>query len=47
MEIFFLNVIAAINDSRCWLGPVLVVCMLVLIISEVKEALKYMLKDMD
>jgi hypothetical protein len=46
IEIYFLNVIAAISDSRRWLGPVLVVCILVLIISEIKEVLKDILKDM-
>ena len=46
MEIF-LNVIQAISDSRFWLGPVLVVCVLVLIACEIKEVFKDMLKDMD
>jgi hypothetical protein len=47
MEIFFLNFVQAINDNLLWLGPVLVVCILVLIISEIKEVFKDMLKDME
>ena len=47
MEIFFLNFVQAINDNLLWLGPVLVVCILVLIISEVKEVTKDMLKEME
>ena len=46
METFFLNFIQAINDNLLWLGPVLVVCILALIISEIKEVFKDMLKDM-
>ena len=46
MEIF-LNIVQAISDSRYWLGPALVVCILVLIISEIKEVFKDMLKDVD
>ena len=45
MEIF-LNIVQAISDSRFWLGPVLVVCILGLIISEIKDVFKNILKDM-
>ena len=34
MEIFFLNVIAAISDSRYWLGPLLVICVCVMLFAE-------------
>ena len=34
MEIFFLNVIAAISDSRYWLGPLLVICVCVILFAE-------------
>ena len=47
METLFLNFIQVINDSRFWLGPVLVVCILGLIISEIKDVFKDMLKDME
>ena len=47
IEIFFLNFVQAINDNLLWLGPVLVVCILVLISSEIKEVFKDMLKDME
>ena len=46
IETLFLNFIQAISDSRFWLGSMLVVCILVLIISEIKEVFKDMLKDM-
>ena len=47
IEIFFLNFIQAISDSRFWLGPVLVVCVLILMGCEVKEVFKDILKDME
>lgn len=35
MEEMFLNIITAINDSRYWLGPLLVVCVSVMAIVEI------------
>ena len=31
IEIYFLNFIQAISDSRYWLGPVLVICVYVML----------------
>ena len=47
METLFLNVIAAISDSRYWLGPLLVICVYVMLAQEVKDVFKDILKDMD
>jgi len=35
MEILFLNAIQAISDSRFWLGPLLVVCVYVMLAWEI------------
>jgi hypothetical protein len=35
METLFLNFVQAINDSRFWLGPLLVVCVFVLVRREI------------
>ena len=35
MEIYFLNVIAVINDSRFWLGPLLVICIFAMLAWEI------------
>ena len=34
IEIFFLNMIAAISDSRFWLGPLLLIVICVMLICE-------------
>jgi hypothetical protein len=47
MEYFFLNMIAAISDSRYWLGPLLVICAYVMLAREVKDVFKDMLEDME
>ena len=47
MEYFFLNFIQAISDSRYWLGPLLVICVYVMLAREVKDVFKDMLEDME
>jgi hypothetical protein len=47
MEMLFLNFIQAISDSRYWLGPLLVICVYVMLAREVKDVFKDIPKDMD
>ena len=39
MEKTFLNIIQWINDNRLWLGPLLLICVSVITIKEIKKAI--------
>ena len=40
MEILFLTIIQALSDSRFWLGPLLLICVSVIAIREVIDAVQ-------
>lgn len=37
IEQIFLNVIESISASRCWLMPIILVCLLVMLVDEIKS----------
>jgi hypothetical protein len=40
METIFLNFIQAINDSRYWLGPLLVICISAMLVWEIIDTVR-------
>lgn len=46
IEQIFLNVIESISASRCWLMPIILICLLVLLVNEIRSVFTDMSADM-
>ena len=45
MEALFLNMINAVSESRCWLGPIILICVLVMVVSQIINIVQDEIED--